>query len=80
MVKVRDDHPLHYDGSINLELWLENISEKANLADIARLRAACDLSWFAEQEAITANQIWAEGKSSFRTGLDMADTVRAASR
>jgi GTP pyrophosphokinase len=75
MVKVREDHPLHYDGSINLDLWLEKIVAKAHLADDVRLRSACELSWRAEQKAIAADHIWAVGKSSFQSGLDMADIL-----
>lgn len=75
MVKVREDHPLHYDGSINLDLWLEKIVAQADLADDTRLRSACELSWSAEQKTIAANQIWVAGKSSFQTGLEMADIL-----
>jgi GTP pyrophosphokinase len=75
MVKVRDDHPLHYDGSINLDLWVQNIATRARLNDVTRLRSACELSWRSEQRAIAADQIWAAGKSSFQTGLDMADIL-----
>jgi len=31
MVRVRDEHPLRYDGSINLELWLEQVREKSKV-------------------------------------------------
>ena len=75
MVKVRADHPLRYDGSINLDLWLEKIVAQAEWADSERLRTACELSWHAEQTAIAADHIWAAGKSSFQTGLDMADIL-----
>jgi len=75
MVKVRQDHPLRYDGSINLDLWLEKIVAQAEWVDSARLRSACELSWRAEQKAIAADHIWAAGKSSFQTGLDMADIL-----
>lgn len=75
MVKVREDHPLHYDGSINLDLWLEKIVAQADLSDDVQLRSACELSWRAEQKAIAANHIWAKGKSSFQTGLEMADIL-----
>jgi GTP pyrophosphokinase len=75
MVKVREDHPLHYDGSINHEQWLAKVVKNAGLESDENLRMACQLSWQAEQAAIAANRVWAEGKSSFRTGLEMADIL-----
>jgi len=75
MVKVRDEQPLHYDGSVNLEMWLENLQQRTELSDIDLFRKACRMSAKAEEEAIAANNIWAVGKSSYRTGLEMADIL-----
>ena len=75
MVKVRDEQPLHYDGSVNLDMWLDNLQQRTEIADVETFRKACSLSAKAEEEAIAANNIWAVGKSSYRTGLEMADIL-----
>ncbi len=75
MVRVREDHPLLFDGSLNLELWLSKIAKQANLPNEDRIRVACELSWNAEQKSISANQLWSEDKSSFETGLEMAEIL-----
>lgn len=75
MVKVRDEQPLHYDGSVNLEMWLDNLQQRTDISDIELFRKACSISAEAEEEAIAANNIWAVGKSSYRTGLEMADIL-----
>lgn len=75
MVKVRDDQPLHYDGSVNLEMWLGNLQQRTEIGDLELFRKACSMSARAEEEAIAANNIWAVGKSSYRTGLEMADIL-----
>lgn len=77
MVKVRDEHPTHEDGSINLESWLARVQEKTNFSDqdMSVISSACELSRFAEQEAVAVDNIWAEGTSSFRTGLEIAEIL-----
>jgi GTP pyrophosphokinase len=75
MVKVRQDQPLHGDGRVNLEVWLRQLQEINPGFDFGRLRAACDLAEKAEERAVVTNTIWASGRSSFRTGLDMADIL-----
>lgn len=77
MVKVREDHPETSDGRVDIDLWLSRIKAMLPLstADSELLRRACELSFDAEQKAIAAENIWAEGASSFRTGLEMAEIL-----
>lgn len=77
MVKVREDHPETSDGRVDINLWLSRIKAMLPLstADCELLRRACELSFDAEQKAIAAENIWAEGASSFRTGLEMAEIL-----
>ncbi|MDP4598038.1 MAG: bifunctional (p)ppGpp synthetase/guanosine-3',5'-bis(diphosphate) 3'-pyrophosphohydrolase [Pseudomonadales bacterium] len=75
MVKVREEQPLHFDGSINIELWLQQLHKKSPGFNIERIRGACDLSEKAEEKAVQTHTIWAEGRSSYKTGLDMADIL-----
>jgi len=75
MVKVRQEQPLLVDGSVNIEMWLCKIGDTRPEINLARLRDVCELSEQAEEKAIDASTIWAEGHSSFRTGLEMAEIL-----
>lgn len=77
MVKVREDHPITEDGRVDIHAWVERIIAMAALESSARelLSRACTISLVAEEEAIAAENIWAEGASSFRTGLEMAEIL-----
>ncbi|MEX2489222.1 MAG: bifunctional (p)ppGpp synthetase/guanosine-3',5'-bis(diphosphate) 3'-pyrophosphohydrolase [Pseudomonadales bacterium] len=75
MVKVREEQPVDLDGRVDLELWLCKLIEKNPHLNLARVRAACELSEQAEAKAIATNTVWAEGRSSFKTGLAMADIL-----
>lgn len=75
MVKVRAEQPLHFDGSIDLELWLSQLNERCPDINLARIRAVCDLSQQAEERAIATNGAWIDGVSSFKVGLDIADIL-----
>lgn len=66
---------MHFDGSIDLELWLCKLNERVPQMNLARVRSACDLSQQAEEKAVSSNSIWREGQSSFKIGLDMADIL-----
>lgn len=43
MVKVRDSHPIHADGSIDLEAWIANITADRSSLDENVMRKACTL-------------------------------------
>ncbi len=75
MVKVREDHPVGHDGSIDLDRWVEKLSDVVRLEDPAEVRAACALSLEIDQLAVRQDRIWAEGHSSFRIGLEMAQIL-----
>lgn len=75
MVKVRDDQPISMDGTVNLEAWLARLSAQTVIMDEPALLHACRLARRAEEEAMAAENLWAEGASSFRTGLEMAEIL-----
>lgn len=75
MVKVRQEQSVLVDGSINIEMWLCKIGDSRPEINLARLREVCELSEQAEEKAIASNSVWAEGRSSFRTGLEMAEIL-----
>lgn len=77
MVKVREDHPIKDDGRVDIEAWLQRISDSYELdaKDLPVLQRACEVSLMAEEMAIAEDNIWAKGTSSFRTGLEMAEIL-----
>ena len=75
MVKVRQEQPLLFDEAVDLESWLVKIGDLRPEVNLSRLRDACELSEQAEEKAIASNSIWAEGHSSFRMGLEMAEIL-----
>ncbi len=78
MVKVRDEHPIREDGSVDLELWLERLQMKTDYRlDIDAIRKACDVSREAQAKAAKADgDDWAsEHKNSYLIGLEMAQIL-----
>lgn len=77
MVKVREDHPINADGLVDVDRWVERLHQQLSLNETSRqqLASAARYSFEAEKEAIDAENIWAEGASSFRTGLEMAEIL-----
>lgn len=75
MVKVKEAPALVTGELINLEPWLCQLAELRPELNLARIRDVCELAEQAEQKALASNSIWAEGRSSYRTGLQMADLL-----
>ncbi len=75
MVKVREDHPIKQDGTVDLDSWLLRLQEMVEVENVEELKNACELSKRLEEEAIAAENIWSVGTSSFRTGLEMAEIL-----
>ena len=75
MVQVRAAHPTNQDGSVNIDAWIERIGERTQLVDPQTLHEACEWAQELEQAAIEAENIWADGASSYRTGLEMAEIL-----
>ncbi|PXC08819.1 hypothetical protein C0043_07200, partial [Pseudomonas aeruginosa] len=69
MVQVRAHQPVNTDGSINLEAWLDHVQNLVPGLDRQGLLEACEFARESEQRAIAAQNSWAEGTSSFQTGL-----------
>ena len=77
MVQVRAHQPINLDGSINLEAWLDHALSVDPALDREALKAACEFARDAEQQANAAQNLWAEGNSSFQTGLEIAEILAA---
>lgn len=70
MVRVKDTTPLLSDGSIDVEMWLHQLSSKGYLDNLELIRNACTLSQLAGQEHATET-----GQSCLQQGLSMADLL-----
>ena len=77
MVKVREEHPIREDGSVDLDIWLNLLAEQVEITDIERLRKACELARWAYEQAEAKEDVWSDGAvaGSFRTGLEMAQIL-----
>ncbi|UTW11811.1 GTP diphosphokinase [Marinobacterium rhizophilum] len=78
MVKVREDHPIREDGTVDLDLWLLNLQQQVDITDLNQIRAACELAKASEQraQAVSEDDIWSKKSlGSYRTGLDMASIL-----
>ncbi|MDD7805553.1 MAG: GTP diphosphokinase [Endozoicomonas sp. (ex Botrylloides leachii)] len=76
MVKVREDHPVRYDGTVDLDAWLNRLGDHFEGMDTARLKEACEISRQADQNArLQANTAWPSGLGCFRTGLEMVEIL-----
>lgn len=71
MVRVKDTTPLLSDGSIDVELWLHQLSSKTGYVNnLDLIRSACTLSQLSEQEHATET-----GQTCLQQGLSMADLL-----
>ncbi|MCU1716745.1 GTP diphosphokinase [Pseudomonas sp. 5P_3.1_Bac2] len=75
MVQVRAHQPVNDDGSINLEAWLGHVLSVDPALDRDALREACEFARESEQQANAAQNLWIEGASSFRAGLEIAEIL-----
>ncbi|CAM3567734.1 GTP diphosphokinase [Parendozoicomonas haliclonae] len=74
MVKVRDDHPIMADGSIDIPSWLARLKSFVTLKDEQQLLDACEMV----QRAATVPgkpSEWSETESLMAIGLQMADIL-----
>jgi GTP pyrophosphokinase len=73
MVKVREDHPLLHDGSLDIDRWLEEISHTSDLHNPEELRDALELAKKLSDEAIANRTYWSI--DSVQMGIEMAQTL-----
>lgn len=70
MVKVKEGMPLLPDGTIDVALWLQQLSSKGYFQDMEKVKNACMLSQLAGQDHPTET-----GESCLQQGLAMADVL-----
>src|SRR5690554_5831624 len=76
MVKVREDHPIREDGTVDLDLWLLRLQQQVEVSDVEQIRQACLLAKEARAAVADSDDDWAQNTvGSFRTGLEMAQIL-----
>lgn len=70
MVKVKEGMPLLPDGTIDVALWLQQLSSRGYFQDMEKIKNACMLSQIAGQDHPTET-----GESCLQQGLAMADVL-----
>ncbi|MCP8899008.1 GTP diphosphokinase [Gilvimarinus xylanilyticus] len=77
MVKVRQDHPIAADGSVDIDAWLQRLEgiEQQSSATLAEVKRACELCQSVDILPSTDPHSWGEGTSCFRIGLEMAEIL-----
>lgn len=69
MVRVKESSTFLSDGTIDLEKWLHNVSNKGYFQNLERIRNACSLANLAHDHATET------GESCLQLGLSMADIL-----
>lgn len=75
MVQVRSQHPVNADGSIDLPRWVAQLREVDDSLSKDNLLEACYFAEDAELRAHAAKNIWPDGSSSLRAGLEIAQIL-----
>ncbi|MFD1382226.1 GTP diphosphokinase [Rhodanobacter aciditrophus] len=74
MVTVRKDHPVLADGSVDIDAWMSQFSDKIDEGSRVPLRMACELARQAEA-ASGKPSYWGPQASTFRAGLEMVEIL-----
>lgn len=74
MVKVRDDH-LISDGQVNVDAWIDSLSEQVEIKDVEQLRQACDIAQTFESQAIANHEQWSADISSLHIATEMTQVL-----
>ncbi len=76
MVKVRDDHPVHEDGTVDITLWISMIEEKVTIENPDKLYRACELARDVYAATADIEDDWKNsGSGCFLIGLEMAQIL-----
>ena len=74
MVKVRDDH-LISDGQVNVDAWINSLTEQVEIKDVDQLRQACDIAQTFESQAIANREQWNADISSLQIATEMTQVL-----
>lgn len=73
MVKVRQEHPLWHDGSLDVDRWLESVEQVYDLRNPEALKGALLVAKQLSDEAIVNQTYWSV--DSVQMGLEMAQIL-----
>lgn len=73
MVKVRDDHPLLHDGSLDVDRWMDCIQQSQDVNDPETLHRALLVAKELSDEAIANRTYWSI--DSVQMGIEMAQIL-----
>lgn len=75
MVQVRAEHPVNQDGTVDIDAWIERIQQRVPLPEPQQLKRACEWAAQLDRDTSKTEHRWANGASSYRTGLEMAEIL-----
>ncbi|WP_185266365.1 GTP diphosphokinase [Halopseudomonas xiamenensis] len=75
MVQVRAEHPVNQDGTVDIDAWIGRIQQRVPLSEPQVLKQACEWASELDQAASKTEHRWANGASSYLTGLEMAEIL-----
>ncbi|GLQ31195.1 GTP diphosphokinase [Litoribrevibacter albus] len=75
MVTVRQDQPLTTDGHLDADQWLQLLSDKVEIQDIAQIRYACHVAEVAQFSSEFGENTWPEGYGCMNVGIEMAEIL-----
>lgn len=75
MVTVRKDQPLTENGHLDADKWLQLLSDKVEIQDIAQIRYACHVAEVAQFNSKFGENTWPEGYGCMNVGLEMAEIL-----
>jgi len=75
VVRVKAHQSVFSEAGVDLERWLALLAQRCPRIMLVRLQEACELSEQAEKKALQTTGAWAPGRSSYLTGLEMADIL-----
>ncbi|WP_027859527.1 GTP diphosphokinase [Marinobacterium jannaschii] len=76
MVKVREDQYIREDGSVDLDIWLEQLQSQMDIENIEQLRQACELVQQAQDRVSPNEDVWSKNtQGSLLTGLEMTQIL-----
>jgi GTP pyrophosphokinase len=75
MVTVRKDQPLTDNGRLDAEQWLQLLSDKVTIQDVAQIRYACHLAEEAQFDSGFGENTWPDGYGCMNVGIEMAEIL-----
>src|SRR5690606_15295180 len=75
MVQVRAEHPVNQDGTVDIDAWIERIQQRVPQPEPQQLKRACEWAAQLDRDTRQTEHRWANGASSYRTGLEMAEML-----